>query len=217
MQHDQSQKIRERRSKLQSEQEKEPGMTVRFLLVLSIVVLLSLSSTAQNPSRIEVFGGYSHVGYYYYPAYQGPWTLSSFNGWEASAAFKLIPHLAAEADFGGLYGPAGNSCCPRDKIQTYLGGPRVSVNHRELSLYAHALFGGLRYRTSFGTMPLTVDADTTFAMAVGGGADLWLKRRFGVRMLQADYLRNNNPIPGYFAHPGQHENFRISTGVVFRF
>src|SRR5580658_9106518 len=50
---DQSQKIRERRSKLQSEQEKEPGMTVRFLLVLSIVVLLSLSSTAQNPGRIQ--------------------------------------------------------------------------------------------------------------------------------------------------------------------
>jgi hypothetical protein len=191
-------------------------MRARLLLGLS-VFLIAISATAQQSGRVEVFGGYSHVGYYYYPPYGGPWTLSSFNGWEASAAFKLIPHLAAEADVDGLYGPSGNSCCPRNRIQTYMGGPRVSAKYRKLNLYAHVLFGGLRYRTTFGTVPLTVDADTTFAMAVGGGADVWLKRRFGLRLLQADYLRNNSPIPGYFAHPGQHANFRISTGVVFRF
>jgi hypothetical protein len=190
---------------------------MKVIFLLALVVLFSLSAIAQNSNRIELFGGYSHVGYYYYPAYQGPWTLSSFNGWEAAAAFKLIPHLAAEADFGGLYGPAGNNCCPRDRIQTYMGGPRVSAHYRQLNLYAHVLFGGLRYRTSYGTVPVTINADTTFAMAVGGGADLWLSRRFGVRMLQADYLKNNNLIPGYFAHPGQHANFRISTGAVFRF
>jgi hypothetical protein len=193
-------------------------MKVKFLGLL--IALLSVGATGQqNSDRIEVFGGYSHVGYYYYPAYTGPWTLSSFNGWEASAAFKLVPHLAAEADFGGLYGPPGNGCCPRDRIQTYMGGPRVSANSRRFDVYAHALFGGLRYRTTYGGegTPVTVNADTTFAMAIGGGANLWLTRRFGVRILQADYLRNNNPIPGYFAHPGQHANFRISTGAVFRF
>lgn len=193
-------------------------MKVKFLGLL--IALISVGATAQqNSDRIEVFGGFSHVGYYYYPAYTGPWTLSSFNGWEASAAFKIIPHLAAEADFGGLYGPSGNGCCPRDRIQTYMGGLRVTANSRRFDLYAHALFGGLRYRTTYGGegTPVTVNADTTFATAIGGGADLWLTHRFGVRMLQADYLRNNNPIPGYFAHPGQHANFRISTGAVFRF
>jgi hypothetical protein len=191
-------------------------MRTRLLLGLS-VFLIAISSNAQPSDRMEVFGGYSYVGYYYYPAYSGPWTLSSFNGWEASAAFKIIPHLAAEADVDGLYGPSGNSCCPRDRIQTYMGGPRVNANYRKLNLYAHVLFGGLRYKTTFGTTPLTVDADTTFAMTVGGGADLWLKRRFGLRMLQADYLRNDASINGYFANPGQHGNFRISTGAVFRF
>ena len=195
-------------------------MKVRFLLVI-FAFLFSLNAIAQNPGRFEVFGGYSHVGYYFYPAYTGPWTLSSFNGWEASATVKLIPHLGAEADFGGLYGAQSSNCsCPRDRIQTYMGGPRVTANLRKVNLYAHVLFGGLRYRTTFGGIegvPLTVDADTTFAMAVGGGADVWFTRLFGVRLLQADYLRNNNPIPGYFAHPGQHSNFRISSGVVFRF
>ncbi len=192
-------------------------MKVRFLLLCA--VLFSLYATAQNSDRIEVFGGYSHVGYYYYPAYTGPWTQASFNGWEASAAFKVVPHLSTEGDFGGLYGPAGNSCCPRDRIQTYMGGPRVSAKLDKANFYAHVLFGGLRYRTTYGGqgVPLTVNADTTFAMAVGGGADLWVTRRFGARLVQVDYLRNNNRIPGYFAHPGQHANFRISTGAVFRF
>ena len=195
-------------------------MKARFLLAV-FVFLLPLGAKAQQSDRIEVFGGYSHVGYYYYPAYTGPWALSSFNGWETSATIKLVPHLAAEADFGGLYGTQSSSCsCPRDRIQTFMGGPRASANLHKLNLYAHVLFGALRYRSTFGGLegvPQTVVADTTFAMAVGGGADFWLTRRFGVRLLQADYLRNNNSIPGYFAHPGQHANFRISTGVVFRF
>ena len=194
-------------------------MRIRFLLVL-VVLLLSAHAIAQDQGRLEVFGGYSHVGYYYYPAYSGPWTLSSFNGWETSIAVKLIPHLGMEGDFGGLYGPQFSNCCPRDRIRTYMGGPRVSANLRKANLFAHVLFGELTYKTSFGGgegVPLSSTSDTSFAMAVGGGADYWFSRRIGVRLVQADYLLNNNREPGYFAHPGQHANFRISTGVVFRF
>jgi hypothetical protein len=54
-------------------------------------------------------------------------------------------------------------------------------------------------------------------MALGGGADLWLTRHFGAQLVQIDYLRNNNSEPGYFAHPGQHRNFRILTGATVRF
>jgi hypothetical protein len=196
-------------------------MKVRVLLALC-AVLFSLCANAQTPDRIEVFGGYSHIGYYYYPAYTGPWTLSSFNGWETSAAFKIIPHLAAEADFGGLYGAQSSNCssCSRDTIRTYMGGPRVAVNSGRATFYAHVLFGGLTYKTTYGGtqgIPATSNSDTTFAMAIGGGADLWFTRRIGARLVQFDYLRDNSRIPGYFAHPGQHANFRLSAGVVFRF
>jgi len=196
-------------------------MKVRCLLGL-LVFLLPLSANAQQSDRVEVFGGYTHVGYYYYPAYMGPWTLSSFNGWEGSAAVKLIPHLGVEGDFGGVWGPPSNSCgsCPRNTIRTYMGGPRVTAKVDMASFYAHVLFGGLTYKTTFvGTQgaPSISTSDTTFAMAVGGGVDFWLTRRIGLRLIQADYLRNNNPVPGYFAHPGQHANFRISTGFDFRF
>jgi len=190
-------------------------------LLLLVALLFSLHAVAQDHSRLEVFGGYSRVGYYYYPAYTGPWTLSSFNGWEASAAYRLIPHLGVEGDFGGVWGPAVSYCsCPRDRIRTYMGGPRVTANAGRVGLFGHVLFGGLTYATTYGGFqgaPSISNSDTTFAMAVGGGADLWLARRIGVRLAQIDYLRNNNSIPGYFAHPGQHRNFRLSAGVVFRF
>ncbi len=86
-------------------------------------------------------------------------------------------------------------------------------------MYGHTLFGELTYRERE-TIPgysTYVASDTTFAMAIGGGTDLHLTRHFGVRLVEIDYLRNNNSVPGYFAHPGQHQNFRILTGATFRF
>lgn len=154
----------------------------------------------------------------------GPWTLSNFNGWEASTAVKLIPHVGVEGDFGGLYGPTYcvETCAlgSRDRIRTYMGGPRVTASVRKASFYGHVLFGELTYKVhakATTEVPAFSSSDTSFAMALGGGADFWFSRHIGARLLQVDYLRNNNTEPGYFAHPGQHANFRISTGVIFRF
>jgi hypothetical protein len=196
-------------------------MRVRFLLVL-FAFLFSAHAIAQDHSRIQVFGGYSYIGYYYYPAYTGPWTRSSFNGWEASAAVRLVPHLGVEGDFGGSYGPCNDGCgyAYKDSIRTYMGGPRVTAGIGKASFFGHVLFGELTYKVRYKPatgVPTFSSSDTTFAMAVGGGADFWFSRRIGARLVQVDYLRNNNSEPGYFAHPGQHANFRIATGVVFRF
>ena len=167
-------------------------------------MLLSLSARAQASDRVEVFGGYSHLNYYVYPAYTGPWTELGYNGFEISAAYHLVPHLAAEAEFSFENGPGANS------IQTYMGGPRVSGGTKRASIFAHVLLGGLR-------QPYTGAANTTFAAAIGGGFDYWIVRRVGVRFIQADYLRTSTNLGSYFAIHSNHSNFRISTGVVLRF
>jgi len=113
-------------------------MRARPLLVL-FVLLLPLSLRAQNPDRVEVFGGFSYLAYYIYPAYIGPWTEIGYNGFEASAAFHLVPHLAAETDFTFQSG-----------IQTYMGGLRVSAGLRKATLYGHVLFGGLKNKLRSG-------------------------------------------------------------------
>jgi hypothetical protein len=193
----------------------------RFAIVLLFSILSALN-VARAQDRVQLFGGYSYIGYYYYPAYTGPWTLSSFNGWDGSGSVKLIRHVEIEGDFGRLSGPSygpGGGYSTKETIRTYAGGPRISTSFRRASLYGHVLFGELTYKTKQTQpgFPVFISSDTTFAMTIGGGTDLWLTRHFGARLVQIDYLRNNNSVPGYFAHPGQHRNFRILTGVMFRF
>ena len=114
-------------------------MNPRFLPVLS-ALLLSVLASARAQDHIQVFGGYSHLGYSMYDLYSGPWMLQGFNGWDAAATFKLVPHLGAEADFGGAY-----SSTYQYNLRIYMGGPRVSAGYGKISAYGHALFGGLAF------------------------------------------------------------------------
>jgi len=179
-------------------------MKARFLLVLSAVPM-SICANAQDSGRIQVFGGYSLVDYSVFQRYSGPTTFYKFNGWDASFMGRVAPHLGLEADFGGgfsgSYGTTGTSA-----IYSYMGGPRVFVDSGKARYYAHALFGGMTF-TSPGAI-----SSTSLAVAVGGGADYWFSRHIGVQVLQADYIHNNNNVLG-----PSHADFRISTGVVFRF
>lgn len=183
-------------------------MQARPLLVL-FVLLLPLSLTAQNSDRVELFGGYSHFGYGVYQRHSGPWVTQGFNGWEASATFGLVPHLGAEVDF------AGGSDSASESLRTYMGGPRASANFGKVGLYGHALFGELSFNGA-GTA-------SSFAFALGGGADFWFSRHIGARLIQFDYLHNNNRAavlgfePSNTAQNGPGNGYRIATGIVFRF
>jgi len=200
---------------------KEIAMKARFAVVL-LVSIFSALNVARAQDRVQLFGGYSYFGFYYYPANSGPWTLASFQGWDGSGSVKVIRHIEIEGDFGGSYRPPYGlpAYSNSDAIRTYMGGPRVSTTFRRASLYGHVLFGGLTYKRKAGQgpgLPPFTSSDTTFAMAIGGGTDLRLTRHFGVRLVQIDYVRNNNSVSGSFASPGQHVNFRILTGAIFRF
>jgi hypothetical protein len=186
-------------------------VNLRFLGLF--VILLSLGATAQqNPDRLELFGGYSYTGYPVYDTYSGPWERFGFNGWDASAAVKLVPHLAAEADFSGGHGTAFGTS---GSLLTYMGGPRVFTNIGRTTVYGHILFGELSFNLGGGGSATT----TSFAMAVGAGADIWFMRHIGARVIQAAWLRNANDGASRNGLGGNsaHNDFRISTGVVFRF
>ena len=196
-------------------------MEAKFAVVLLLSIFSALN-VARAQDRVQLFGGYSYLGYYYYNAYTGPWTLSSFQGWDGSGSVKLTRHIEIEGDFGSSYRPSYGLAAysTSDTIRTYMGGPRVSTKFSQASLYGHVLFGGLTYKRKAGQgpgLPPFTSSDTTFAMAIGGGTDLRLTRHFGVRLVQIDYVRNNNSVSGSFASPGQHVNFRILTGAIFRF
>lgn len=183
-------------------------MRARSLLVLFVLLLPSFLR-AQNPEGVELFGGYVHPTFSIFGKYSGPWTRFGYNGFEASAAFKLIPHLAAEADFTDAFAsPNGDS----STVRTFMGGPRIFANFGNATVYGHLLVGGLTFNLG--------GSGSSYVVAGGGGANFWVTRHIGVRLIQFDYLHNGfiqAAVLGNGAGNNTQNNYRVSTGVVFRF
>ncbi|HST10425.1 MAG TPA: hypothetical protein VLL05_08600 [Terriglobales bacterium] len=105
----------------------------------------------------------------------------------------------------------------RTHAYTFLFGPQISFRTERFSPFVHALFGAA-HTTESVAFPLippggptaTVSlSDTSFATALGGGVDLALSHSLAWR-IQGDYLQSR------VFHRTQN-NFRMSTGIVFRF
>ena len=96
-------------------------------------------------------------------------------------------------------------------MHTFTAGRQLSIRHDNVTVFAHALFGGAHIREKLVINNSTSDSisSTNFAFLVGGGVDIALSHRFAVR-IQPDYLKTE--ILGR-----KQNNFRASTGLVFRF
>jgi hypothetical protein len=188
---------------------------MEMVIPLAVFFVLASCAHAQTPDRFELFGGYSYTRYAVYNLYSGPWTSYSFNGWEASASAKIVPHVELETDL-----PGGHSGSPQPSsgfdLRTYMGGIRYSAQGAKARFYVHGLLGGLYFANNCET-----PSSTSFAFALGGGAEYWFQRHFGARLCQIDYLYNTNSAAAQTAPPSQSKSarghFRLSTGIVFRF
>jgi len=168
-------------------------MTLRLSLLLGLISLVPCTLQAQIlQDKLEVFAGYSYVRFHNTPS-------TSQNGWEVSGQYNWKPWLGGVGDVSGVYGQYGGISIA---IHTYLAGPEVNYPWR-ISPFAHLLLGA-GHRSGSGI------TDTSFAYALGGGADARLGYGFSWRVIQYDYL------PTHFFGVKQH-NRRISTGIVFRF
>lgn len=166
-------------------------MLRRTLLMLGML-LTSVSLRAQE-EKAEVFGGYSYLHFHTNPS-------TNLNGWEASGQYKFRDWLGGVADFDGHYGSFSGG--PGASTYTYLFGPQVSMPGR-FSPFGHLLLGGAHLSSGrFG--------NSSFSMALGGGLDYSLKDKFSWRVAQADYLLTQ-------FGGGSQNNFRFSTGIIYRF
>jgi len=186
-------------------------MKPRYLLPLFTALLLtSAYSQEEAHNRFEIFAGYSHTSYGIFQNYSGPWVSHPFNGFEASGTVNLLSHVGAEVNFSNVFSPTNHY-----SLQTVVAGPHISAQSNRFGIYVHALFGAL----SFGGG--SSSNATSFAFVLGGGADLWLNRHIGARLVQFDYIHNNNQAavlgfqPGGTTGPGS--AYRLATGIVFRF
>jgi hypothetical protein len=154
-------------------------------------VLAALLCPPVLAQRVEIFGGaqFEHL-------------QSSFNavGWNASLTGNFKHVLGITGDFSGVY----NSHRTSSSAYTYSVGPVLTARLPAVQPFVHVLFGGA-------TISRGGVSDNAFAMFVGGGLDIGLRKGIGLRLLQADWLMTK------FGDRTQDRQGRVSAGLVIKF
>jgi hypothetical protein len=160
------------------------------------MALLTASAGAQEVPRLQFFGGYSYTRFD--SSTFGFSSGTNLNGWNAAISGNLIRGLGATAELTGQYGYHMN-------LRDFAVGPQFLFPHGRMLYFAHLLVGkGRTFVNEGGGV-----GDTQRAYLLGGGVDMPFRRRFDIRLVQADYVRTELL--------GQtQDNFRVSVGLVYR-
>jgi len=120
----------------------------------------------------------------------------------ADAALNFWKGLAVAASFNT--GAASNIAPNVDlrKVQ-FTAGPRYAYTawtgrdaaaNRRLQIFGQGLFGGVSaYAGTFPGPDGVATGASSFAIEAGGGLNLFFSKTFGVRLLEADYVRTSLP------------------------
>jgi outer membrane protein OmpA-like peptidoglycan-associated protein len=159
--------------------------------------------------RFEFSGGYSYVNF-------NPGSLfGSFgnHGGGGSFTYNASRYLGLVAEFIGYnfdHRIAGTSV--RGSWDTWLFGPRLNLRRDYFVPFAEVLIGGAHADPQLtGT-----SAQSSFALAAGGGIDVVISKNVAWRFAQIDYLMTN--VSGLNVGANAHQdNLRLGTGIVLRF
>jgi hypothetical protein len=209
----------------------------RYLLAACALSLGAASLNAQtapsttlngpNPSRVDIFLGYSYMGVHGQVKPQGVPYSSVNEGVIGSGAYYFNKYVGVEGIF--IDNPDGNN----DGFQAGYAGPIFRAPMQNFTLFAHGLAGGVR---SAGPNNDGPTAGANFyaepfqwgpSLMVGGGMDYdlpWFNHHLGIRLFEADYRYIHedygpaNAIPagplGGRANIGAAE---LSSGLLFHF
>ncbi len=185
-----------------------------LLSLIVLVALISVPVMAQDTPKAEVFGGYQYtrlnnVG--------GSGVDINANGWDGAVTGYFNKYFGVTGDFSGSYKTfsqtiQGVSVNVPVRIYTYSGGPVIAYREGKINPFVHALFGGVHVSAKASAAGQSVSvSENGFTTMVGGGVDAQLNKAVAVRLAQFDWV--------YYHISGESfsNNFRLSTGIVFRF
>ncbi len=174
------------------------------LLMASMLLLGNLPLVAQTDfPRGEVFVGYSYVS-----LDTGPESSrKGLNGWNAQGSVNVNRWFGLTADFGGYYGSPFNVSV---HDYSFLFGPTLTYRAEHVAPFIHALVGADHVGVGTDVGSGGSLSQTKFAWAAGGGIDLPINQRFGIRLIQADFLRTQH-------FTDEQNNIRLSAGLLFMF
>jgi opacity protein-like surface antigen len=225
----------------------------RFAVATStLTVLISSFAFSQDSTpKVQAFAGYSLMQL----VHGGPTianvdldlkqltdafgTANTFNGWSAEGQYNVDRWFGVVADVGQrpgtfLTGAPGISGMPTGSMYSFLAGPVISYRTKsKVTPFFHVLAGWERTSQGSSTItgpsapvPATATTYNDFAVAVGGGVDYKLTRRFAVRLGQLDYYHASLNLNKYYQSaygvlfegmPITQVSLRFSAGVVARF
>lgn len=185
---------------------KTPAVTIPVLIFL--VLLCCSPSPAQGiPVKMELFGGYSYM--HFDSTTFGFADYSNLNGGNLSLS---VPHPFHSREYHalGFVVDASGNFGSHLTVYNFLAGPQFTVDKKGYTFFAHALFGKSRER--FGIQDASIAGYSSLgrSFAFGGGVQKNWRPSLAVRILQVDYVNNNN-------FGLTQSNIRVSTGLVFQF
>ena len=156
-----------------------------------------LAAAAQEMPRVQVFGGYSYTRFDS-PSF-GFSNPSGLNGYTFSPAYNLIRGFGVVAELSGQYGPNVN-------LRDIAVGPQFLYPEGKMMFFAHLLFGEARSLVQVGGP----QEDTSASHA--SWAVAWTTTLLPA--LPCAHSRWITSTPTLF--PEKQNNFRFSTGLVYR-
>jgi hypothetical protein len=166
----------------------------RFLVAACAVSALTVGLHAQtaptsgpNPSRIDLFAGYSYFGGHGSVKPAGVTYSSVDEGAIGSTAYYFNKYVGGE--IVAIINPNGKN----DGLYAGYAGPIFRAPMQYFTLFAHGLAGGVRVGGPNSDVPSTFEHEPYTwgsGVMVGGGMDYdlpWFHHRFGLRLFEADY------------------------------
>ena len=209
----------------------------RFLLAACAVSLGTASLVAQtapstsaaysgpNPSRVDIFAGYSYFGAHGYVNPAGVYYSSVDEGAALSGAYYFNKYVGAEIE--GFANPDGHN----DGLYSGSAGPIFRAPMQNFTLFAHALAGGTRIGGPNSELPATLEHEPyTWGVGItaGGGLDYdlpFFNHAFGLRIFEADYRYTHAdfgpattiPTGGVLGGRTNMNGVELSTGILMHF
>jgi hypothetical protein len=185
-----------------------------FVFAILLAAASTVPACAQGFPRAELFTGFSYSNFNLGPQ-SAAFAPAGHNYYGEDLALSINPKSYLRLFLFDLGWQRGHSAFSEGIGNAQLlFGPQFVLRRPKVSAFAHTLFGFTNTHLGgcgfFGGCTAHRDNRTNLALGFGGGVDLNWRRRFAVRLVQADY------IPARLAGQWQN-NFRISTGIVFRF
>jgi outer membrane protein OmpA-like peptidoglycan-associated protein len=215
-------------------------------LMLVCLFLFTIYVAAQDVPKEEVYGGYTYTRF----NASSPVNAFSANGGQGSFQYNFNHLIGFVGELGGSHNASltvddSPTLHPDQTGFTYLFGPRFFINKGGVvSPFFEAFGGGVHNSRSFfvpndllpsplppirgvtetpgATSTKFASTQNAAALLVGGGIDIRLSHRVGLRPIELDYLPTNFspfnvPGLGHVNSNNWQQNLRYSAGLVFRF